>query len=199
VSDATSGNSRPDPGIMKTFTTLEENIRVMITASERVSKMVNGLKSFANLDASPFQTINLHQNLDNTLNLIENSLNSKIQIIKKYGSLPMLACYPAEINQVFMNLLTNAAESISGQGTVTIRTYSKDNLIHIDIKDTGIGIAREQLKRLFEPFFSKKGERVKAAIGLFSSYNIVQKHGGEIKVKSTVGKGSRFTVILPVQ
>jgi signal transduction histidine kinase len=197
--DISPEKSLQDPQIMKTFSALEENIRVMITASERVNKMVNSLKSFANLDSSPFQKVNLHQNLDNTLTLIENHIGSQIEIIKKYGTLPPVACYPAEINQVFMNLLTNAAESITGKGAITIKTHHKDAQVHIEIQDSGVGIPRDQIKRLFEPGFSKKGKRVKAAIGLFSAYNIIQKHGGEIKASSTVGKGSKFTVILPVQ
>jgi signal transduction histidine kinase len=198
-SDTSQENSIKISKLNKTLNVLEDNIRVMISASERISKLVNSLKSFANLDATPYQKVNLHQSLDNTLTLIENNIGSQIQITKKYGTLPPVACYPAEINQVFMNLLTNAVESIAGKGTITIKTHSENDKAHIEIRDTGMGIPKNQIERLFEPTFSKKGKRVKAAIGLFSSYNIIQKHNGEIKVSSSPGKGSRFTVILPTQ
>ena len=97
-----------------------------------------------------------------------------------------------------MNLITNAAEAIAEKGTITLETYTKKGQVYIRINDTGIGIPQDQLDRIFEPTFSKKGERVKAAIGLFSSYLILQKHGGEIRVDSTLEKGSTFTITLPL-
>jgi len=86
-----------------------------------------------------------------------------------------------------------------GEGKITIKTHTRDHQAHIEIRDSGMGIPKDQIERLFEPAFSKKGKRVKVAIGLFSSYNIIQKHRGNIKVRSTPGKGSCFTVILPIQ
>jgi signal transduction histidine kinase len=103
------------------------------------------------------------------------------------------------MNQVFMNLLQNAAEAIKDSGTITIRTFEKDGNVHVEINDTGIGISPARRERLFEPAFAKKGSRMKAGLGLFTSANIVQKHNGRIKVDSEVGKGSTFTVILPVE
>jgi signal transduction histidine kinase len=97
-----------------------------------------------------------------------------------------------------MNLLTNAIQAIEGKGAITIRTSVEDGCIHVQMSDTGIGIPPGQIQELFEPKFSKKGTRVKAGLGLFTSYSIMQKHQGQIKVESEVGKGSTFTVILPM-
>jgi signal transduction histidine kinase len=96
-----------------------------------------------------------------------------------------------------MNLLTNAVQAIKGKGTITIRTFLESDKIHVQIADTGMGIPQEEIHTLFEPGFAKRGSRVKAGLGLFSSYNIVQKHHGRIEVESEVGKGSTFTIVLP--
>ena len=96
-----------------------------------------------------------------------------------------------------MNILTNAVQAIEGNGSITIRTFVEDGDVHVQISDTGTGIQPERIKHLFEPGFSEKGSRVKTGLGLFTSYSIVQKHQGQIKVESEVGKGSIFTVILP--
>jgi len=177
---------------------LQNNIPVTVAASERITRIVSSLKSFARLDESTFQKTDIHEGLESTLPLIEHECKEQISVVKEYGDIPQVVCYPGELNQVFMNLLTNAVQAIEGKGTITIRTFAENENVHIQIADTGVGIPPERMPRLFEPSFSQKNTRVKAGMGLFISYNIMQKHRGEIKVESEVGKGSTFTLILPI-
>ena len=178
---------------------LQENISVNRTASDRLVKIVSSLKSFVKLDSAAFQIADLHEGLDSTLTLLETFFRDGITVIKNYGSIPKIHCNPGELNQVFMNLLLNAGQAIENEGTITIKTFSRNNRVHVQITDTGSGIPPDQLQRLYEPAFTKKGVRVKAGIGLFSSYNIVQKHKGEITAESIIGKGTTFTVMLPLR
>jgi len=179
--------------------TLENDNRVIADASGRISTIINSLKSFAQLDAADFQEFDLHEGIDCTLTLLEHDLGDRIDVVRQYGTIPRATCNPAEINQVFMHLLTNAIHAIEGSGQITIRTGAAAGTIHIHIADTGTGIPERQMRQLFEPVFSQKGPRVKAGLGLFICSNIIEKHGGRIEVDSDVGTGSTFTVILPVE
>lgn len=183
--------------LQKSIKCLEDNINVTIAASERIANITDSLKSFARLDESVFQKACIHSGLDSTLTLLENEFKKRIKVEKEYGSVPMIFCYPSELNQVFMHLLTNAVEAIRGKGTIRIRTFVKEENVHVEIADTGIGILPDQKEGIFEPNFKKDGPRVRTGLGLFISYNIVQNHKGHIEVESDVGKGSTFTVILP--
>ena len=189
---------RNDRKLKGSIKALQNSVPITLSASERITKIVNSLKSFARLDESPFQKVCLHESLENTLILIENDLKDRINVKKEYGNIPLVACYPSELNQVFINLLTNAVQAIKDKGTITIQTNAENEHVIIQIADTGIGIPQEQIEGLFEPNFTKKGNRVKAGLGLFTSYNIIQKHRGQITVESEVGKGSTFTVVLPI-
>jgi signal transduction histidine kinase len=181
----------------KSLDILQSNSPVTLTACERINKIVSSLKNFARLDEAEFQKADIHEGLDSTLTLIEPDFKGRISVVKEYGDVPQVACYPGELNQVFMNLLTNAVQAIKGKGTIAIKTFLESDNIHVQISDTGMGIPPEQLGTLFDPGFAKRGLRVKAGLGLFSSYNIVQKHHGQIDVESEAGKGSTFTVVLP--
>lgn len=177
---------------------LQDNMPVTLAATDRITKIIQSLKSFSRLDESLFQRACIHEGLDSTLTLLESELNDDITVVKEYGKIPMINCYPSELNQVFMHLLTNAVHALHGKGTITIRTYPENDFVHVEISDTGVGILPDQKEGLFDPNFSKDGSRVKAGLGLFTSYNIVKNHKGRIDVESEVGKGSTFTVILPV-
>jgi AhpD family alkylhydroperoxidase len=166
-------------------------------ASRRISELIGNLKSFARLDEEGLQSVDLHQGLDNTLALLEPDLRGSIHVAKQYGRIPAVVCYPAELNQVWMNLFLNARQAIRGEGTITVRTACDTDNVRIEIADTGIGILPERIAHLFDPRFSRGGGRVKAGMGLFISYNIVQKHRGRIEVTSQLGRGSSFTVSLP--
>jgi len=128
---------RNNPRMQTSLNVLQDNSWVMLSANERITKIVKSLKSFSRLDAPIFQKADLHEGLDSTLDLLEHEFKEDISIKTEYGKLPEITCFPSELNQVFMHLLTNAAQSISGKGKITIRTYLADNKIHIQITDSG--------------------------------------------------------------
>lgn len=178
---------------------IRENQEVIRGANDRLSKLLGNLKSFIWLDGSERDTVDVHEGLDNALALLEHELGDRIEVVKEYGDLPAVECCVGEMNQVFMNLLTNAAEAIEGKGTITIRTFQEGENLHVEIEDDGAGIPTPRLETLFDPDFSSKGPRVKAGIGLFASLNIIRKHGGRIGVESEIGKGSKFTIVVPME
>lgn len=176
---------------------LKDNSHVLTSASDRVATTVGGFISFARLDEAEFDKVDIHQGIENTLSLIQRETKEDINIVKKYGEIPKISCYPAELNQVFMNLLTNAVHSIKGKGKITIHTFLENEKVHVKIVDTGVGIPQEKIKHLFDPRITRHGIRVKALLGLFTNFNIIKKHNGTMKVESEIGKGSTFTIILP--
>lgn len=176
---------------------LQDNAPVTQAATERIIQLIKSFKSFSRLDEAVFQSVNIHEGLESTLVLLEPEISKKIQIKRFYGDIPKINCYPGELNQVFMHLLTNAAHAIKEEGIISIKTYQEDANVFVEISDTGIGIHPDQVGTIFDPSFTKVGSRVKAGLGLFTSYNIVRNHMGHIKVRSKEGKGSTFTVILP--
>jgi signal transduction histidine kinase len=179
------------------FQIIKDNNSVFSSATNRLADTVNSFINFARLDGAEFDKVDINHSIDNTLTLMQPEIKGGTSIVKEYGDIPKIACYPGELNQVFMNLLTKSAQTIGAQGKITIRTYVDKGELHIQIADTGSGISRERLKGLFDPGFRKKGSTIKADLGLFSSYNIVKKHKGRINVESELGKGSSFTVVLP--
>lgn len=191
------GEIRNSTKLQRSLKALQDNSIANSASSKRISKIVNSLKSFTRLDEASLQEIDLHESIESTLILLGHDFPKGIGVVKDYGTLPFLNCYPSELNQVFLYLLKNAAQAIEGRGTITIRTLVEDENIHVQIADTGVGISQEQMQSLFEPSFTKKGSRVKAGLGLYICYNIIQKHHGLIKVESEIGKGSTFTIILP--
>jgi signal transduction histidine kinase len=189
---------KTDAGFQNVFKILKDNSEVFSSASDRVATTVNSFINFARLDEAEFDKVDIHQGINNTLMLIQHEIKEGTGFVKEYGDIPQVACYPGELNQVFMHLLTNAAQAIEGEGEIAIRTFVEKENVHVQIADTGVGISPEQMQGLFDPGFTKKGSRMKAGLGLFTSYSIMQKHRGQIKVESKVGKGSTFTVVLPM-
>ena len=166
----------------------------------RVRKIVQDLKDFSRVgSADEWQWSDLHAGLDSTLNIVWNELKYKTTVEKHYGELPQVYCLPSQINQVFMNLLVNAAHAIDTHGVVTLRTARAGDEVWIEVEDTGAGIAPENLKRIFDPFFTTKPVGKGTGLGLSVSYSIVQKHQGRIEVRSEAGKGSAFRVWLPIE
>jgi signal transduction histidine kinase len=180
------------------MTLLKENTRLIVTAGERIATIVKSLRNFARLDEAEFQSADLHEGLDSTLTLVHHELKNRAEVIRDYGEIPLVECFPNQLNQVFMNLLVNAAQAIEGKGTVTIRTSADAEKVYVEIADTGKGISSEHLGRIFDPGFTTKGVGVGVGLGLSISYNIVQKHHGEIDVESEPGKGTSFTLSLPI-
>lgn len=163
----------------------------------RVKRIVQDMKDFSHVDGAERQLANLEKGLDSTLNVVWNELKYKAEVVKEYGKIPDIECFPSQLNQVFMNLLVNAAHAIQDRGRVTIRTGHDDAFVWVEVEDTGGGIRPELLGRIFEPFFTTKPVGKGTGLGLSLSYGIVQKHGGRIEVQSRPGKGSVFRVILP--
>jgi len=140
----------------------------------------------------------IHQVLDTTLNVVWNELKYKCEVVKEYGILPEIYCLPTQLDQVFMNLLVNAAQAIEVRGKITLRTGQEGDRVWVEVSDTGKGIAPEDIPNLFDPFFTTKPVGKGTGLGLSVSYSIVEKHRGKIEVQSEVGKGSTFRVWLPV-
>ncbi|MEN8257401.1 MAG: ATP-binding protein [Thermodesulfobacteriota bacterium] len=166
---------------------------------ERVKNIVMNLKNFSRVDQAERALVNINECLDDTINIAWNELKYKCIMDKRYGELPLTKCYPQQLNQVFMNLLVNAAQAIDKQGEVTIKTWFADGSIFVTITDSGCGIPADKVSRIFEPFFTTKDVGQGTGLGLSISYDIiVNKHDGKITVASEQGKGTTFTIALPV-
>ena len=166
--------------------------------ASRVKKIVQDLKDFSHAGGDDdWQWANLHTCLDSTLNIVNNEIKYKARVIKELGDIPQVWCLPHQLNQVFMNLLVNAAHAIENEGTITVRTGEENNHIWIEVSDTGKGIAPEHVNKIFDPFFTTKPVGKGTGLGLSVSYNIIKKHNGEIRLDSRVGEGTTFRIVLP--
>jgi signal transduction histidine kinase len=166
---------------------------------EQISAIVANLKDFSRLDRSKTSQYDLHEGIESTLRIAHNQIKHRT-VRRHFGALPKISCSPSQINQVLLNLLSNAAQATSEtEGAIDITTRaSGDKEVAVEIADNGQGIAPEHMKRLFEPFFTTKAPGKGTGLGLAISYKIVQNHGGRLEVQSEPGKGTRFTMILPV-
>jgi two-component system NtrC family sensor kinase len=169
------------------------------TASERIVRIVNSLRRFARTDQSRKETVDVHEGLDSTLTLVHHQIKNRIELVKDYGDVPKLECYPDQLNQVFMNIIVNAVQAIEGKGTITIRTYETDGQVRIEISDSGSGIPDDKLDEIFEPGFTTKGSGVGTGLGLSIVRHIIEEHKGTIEVESEIGKGTTFRIILPAR
>jgi len=165
---------------------------------QRVKTIVENLRDFSRVDASEWHHANLEKGLESTLNIVWNEIKYKAEVKKEYAGLPEIECIAAQINQVFMNLLVNAAHAIEERGTITLRTGFDEREVWVEVEDTGCGIRPENLKRVFEPFFTTKPVGKGTGLGLSLAYGIVQRHQGRLEVHSEVGKGTTFRLTLPL-
>jgi two-component system NtrC family sensor kinase len=177
---------------------IKDLIKESLEGADRVKKIVQDLKSFSRVDQSEYKYANINECMETTINIVWNELKYKATVNKEYGEIPLTKCYPQQLNQVFMNLLVNAAQAIEKQGVITIRTWREDSFILASITDTGCGMEQEIVNRIFEPFFTTKEVGKGTGLGLSITYDIVKKHGGEITVQSVPGKGTTFTVRIPL-
>jgi len=183
---------------------LREDIQALLAESRdglmRVKKIVLDLKDFSHTGREEeWQWADLQQGLESTMSVVWNELKYKCELVKEYGKLPLVQCLPSQLNQVFMNLLVNAAQAIEGRGVVTVRTAQEGDQIRVEVADTGAGIAPENLPHLFDPFFTTKPVGTGTGLGLSVSFSIVEKHHGRIEVSSEIGRGATFRIWLPVQ
>ncbi len=177
---------------------VEQLIAESLDGAERVKRIVQNLKTFSRVDESEYKHADINECIESTLNIIWNELKYKATVQKDYQELPPIKCYPQELNQVFLNLLVNAAHAIEKQGEVKIKTFNGDGMVSISISDTGCGIPSDKIDKIFEPFYTTKEVGKGTGLGLSISYDIVKKHNGEIIIDSTVGVGTTFTVRIPV-
>lgn len=178
---------------------LDVLVQESLEGSERVSKIVKNLRTFSRVDDADYEAADINECLESTINITANELRYKAVVHRDYGKLPAVYCYPQQINQVFMNLLINAAQAIEEQGEVRVKTWAQDDMVMISISDTGCGIAPESMSKIFEPFFTTKEVGKGTGLGLSIIYDIISRHQGEISVESELGRGTTFTIRLPIK
>ena len=181
---------------------LKEDVLDLLAESkegvERVRQIVADMKGFSHAGASGWQWADLHGGLDSTLNIARSTFKHHCTLVKRYGELPQIHCIPSQLNQVFMNLVVNAAQAIEGSGEITVTTGRVgDDSVQVSIADTGKGISPEGLRRLFEPFYTTKPVGKGTGLGLSISYGIVEQHGGRLSARTAEGGGAEFVLELP--
>lgn len=165
-------------------------------AIRRISNIVVSLKKFVRLDEADLQEANINNEIDLTLELIRHETKNKIEIVKEYGDIPPVKCYPNMLNQVFTNILVNACQAIDGTGKIIITTQFQDGMLIVKFKDNGKGIPKESIDKIFTAGYTTKGVGVGTGLGLAISQKIIAKHGGNIKVYSEVGVGTEFVITI---
>ncbi|HEY7954719.1 MAG TPA: ATP-binding protein [Polyangia bacterium] len=190
-----------EPLIARDLSAIEELSVVTRSACARITGIVRTLRTFARLDEAEVQAVDLHEGLESTLVLIAHLLKGGIRLERRYGELPRVECHSNQVNQVFMNLLVNACQAMGDKGTITLttRAMNRGEEVEVTIADTGAGIPRDRLERIFDPGFTTKGAPLGTGLGLSIVFQIVEGHGGEIRVESEVGRGTAFTLRLPVR
>ncbi|MFC2164373.1 PAS domain S-box protein [Acidobacteriota bacterium] len=186
------------PKLDSIFKLIDDSNHVIKSGTDRVINIVTRLKSFARLDEAELKTVDIHEGIEDTLVLIHHELKHDITIEKNYGQVPPISCYPSQLNQVFLNLLVNSKQAIKAKGTISIKTFVKSSKVHIIFTDDGEGIPKKNLNRIFDPGYTTKGIGVGTGLGLSITYNIIHSHRGTIQVDSEVGKGTKFTITLPM-
>ncbi|PKO33706.1 MAG: histidine kinase [Betaproteobacteria bacterium HGW-Betaproteobacteria-7] len=182
---------------------LREDLPTLIHESQdglsRVTRIVQDLKDFSHVDEAEQQQADLNAGIESTLNVVANEIKYKAEVLRELGDIPAVRCVPAQINQVFMNLLVNAAQAIETRGSITIRSGTENGFVWFEVEDTGKGMTEEVQRRIFEPFYTTKPVGKGTGLGLSLSYDIiVKKHGGRFDVRSTPGVGTCFRLWLPI-
>lgn len=177
---------------------LEAIVKESQDGIKRIRNIVISLRTFSHLDEAELKRVDIRNGLASTLNIIRPSCKNRIELLEKYETVPEISCHPGELNQVFLNLLTNAVQAIEETGTIEIDVRQIDNNIQIRIKDDGRGMDEKTLAHLGEPFFTTKDVGQGTGLGLSISYGIIEKHHGKLKFDSSPGEGTTVTVLLPV-
>lgn len=169
------------------------------SGAERIRDVVQNLRLFSRLDEAEFKKVDLHEGIESTIRLLSQYYGAgRVALERDYIDLPPVDCYAGQLNQVWMNLLVNAAQAVVGEGMVRVVTRAENEMVVVRISDTGRGIAPEHLKKIFDPFFTTKPIGEGTGLGLSITYGIVERHGGSISVESRVGAGTTFTVTIPI-
>lgn len=196
--DVSSADHASNRTIVSALAAIDDANRVIANGAERVTTIVKRLRSFARLDEAELKRADIHEGIEDTLTLIHHEIKHHITVVRNYGPLPPFNHYPGRMNQVFLNLLNNARQAIIGDGTITISTHAEEDTAVIEIADTGAGIQPEHLRRIFDPGFTTKGVGVGTGLGLSICYQIIRDHRGTITAASEPGKGTTFTIRLPM-
>ncbi len=170
-----------------------------LEGTDRIKNIVSDLKNFSRVDTAESGMADIHAGIESTLTIVWNELKYKATVTKEYGDIPPTTCNIGKLNQVFMSLLINAAQAIDEKGVIGIRTWQENGSIYVTISDTGCGIPAEKISRIFDPFFTTKEVGQGTGLGLSIAYDIVKKSGGDIRVESEPGKGSAFTISIPIK
>ena len=184
---------------------LPQTLLSIQNGSERISKIILSLRNFSRLDEAEIKEVDLHAGIDSTILVLSSKDLKEIEIIRNYGELPLVECLAAQINQVFLNILSNATDALLSDKSIPYKQiiiHTKKisfNQIQIKITDNGPGIPPEIIHKIFDPFFTTKAVGKGTGLGLYTSYKIIEKHSGKITVNSQKGKGSNFTITLPIE
>lgn len=183
-----------------TMQDISDMLRESLTGMDRIQELVINLKNFSRLDEAEYKYADIHAGIDSTLLIANNIIKNKARVVKEYAPKLYAECYPAQLNQVFLNLITNAAQAIEhNHGEIKIKTSIEDGYAVIRVSDNGKGIPKEHLNRIFEPFFTTKPVGQGTGLGLSICYQIIEKHFGVMHVESQVGVGTTFTIKIPVK
>ena len=191
-------NAMLDEGLKEDIEEARDLVQDSIEGLEELTELAQSLKDFSRLDRSRHGQFNVNDGLDKTLLITKNKLKNKVTVHKHYSDVPLINCSPSQVNQVFLNLITNAADAIEEKGEIVIRTSSDGDSVCISIADTGCGITEEQMSKIRDPFFTTKEVGKGTGLGLSIVDQIVTAHDGELRMESEPGKGTIVSVILPI-
>lgn len=190
---------RQNRQLMRTLAMMENLNNVNATACERIVQIVRSLRNFARADEMELQKTDIHEVLESALILVHHELKRRIEVGREYGDIPECNCFPGRLNSVFINILVNSSQAIEGEGKITIKTFQDGDSIKIQFTDTGGGIPPENLTRIFEPGFTTKPRGEGTGLGLAICQQIIDEYHGKIEVESELGKGTTFTISLPIE
>jgi signal transduction histidine kinase len=201
LADAAANQQPPPSKVLSILDTLASLTEIDKLACERIYAVIRSLKTFARVSESDIRSVDVHEILLNTIKLSGCVFRRRVTVVTDFGSdVPEVECYPGLLNQVFLNLVVNAAQAIQGEGTITVRTRVSGDFLHIDVADTGPGIPPEVRPKIFTPGFSTKPIGEGTGLGLTISREIVEDtHGGKISFETEVGAGTTFHVSIPIR
>ena len=191
--------TRLSEGGTRTLDKVRQRLDAMRLGIDRVEDLVVKLRTFSRLDEAEVKTIEIEESIESVLTLLQHKLSDRMTIVRRYGDIKRVSCYPGPLNQVIMNVVANAIDAIEGDGTITITTDQASDMLAISIRDTGGGIPLAIRDRVFEPFFTTKPVGAGTGLGLSISYGIVQRHGGQLEIQSEEGRGTEVVIKIPLE